>query len=125
MIGCNLTAREVSAIATRSAVGDTTLHRLCLAIAVILGLMTPVSAHAQIGPIVVGGVLGGLVGSTYAQGAAATGAAVASAAAATANAIGATVPVIVSGLAATVAAASTPVIVGVVAGGALGYLLLH
>jgi hypothetical protein len=125
MIGCNLTVLELSAVTTRPAAGGTTLHKLCLAIAVILGLMAPVSAHAQIGPIVVGGVLGGLVGSAYAQGAAATGAAVTSAVVATANAIGATVPVIVSGLAATVATASTPVIVGVIAGSALGYLLLH
>jgi hypothetical protein len=35
------------------------------------------------------------------------------------------VPVIVSGIAASVATASTPVIVGVIAGGALGYLLLY
>ena len=49
--------------------------------------------------------------------------AVGSAASATVGAIGAAAPVVVFGVAGAIAAASTPVLVGVVVGGVVGYLL--
>lgn len=102
------------------------MRHLILAIAIATGLMAPLSsAHAEVCPVAVGAVLGGLAGSVYASGVNATAAMVGSATAATANAIGAAAPAVASGVAGAIAAASTPVIVGVVVGGALGYLLFY
>lgn len=89
-----------------------------------LALAAPVSAHAgDLGAVTAGAVLGGLAGSVYATGLNATAAAVGSAAASTASAIGAAAPVVASGVAGAITAASTPVLVGVVVGGAVAYLL--
>src|SRR4051812_25577484 len=89
------------------------MRKFLLIAAIAFALVAPSSARAEVGPAIVGAVVGGLAGSVYATGLNATAAAVGSAASTTVSAIGAVAPALASGAAGAIAAASTPVLVGV------------
>ena len=95
------------------------MRKFLLIAAIAFALAAPISAHAQVGAVTTGAVLGGLAGSVYVSGLNATAAAVSSAAATTAAAIGTAAPAV----AGAIVAASPPVLVGVIVGGVVGYLL--
>jgi hypothetical protein len=99
------------------------MRKLLIAAALATVFLTSAPARAE-GDIVLGAVVGGLVGSVYANGLNATAMVVGTAAANTVNAIGAAAPAVASGVAGAITAASTPVLVGIVVGGVLGYIFL-
>lgn len=101
------------------------MRKITLAAAIVMGLAAPQAAEAQVLPIAAGAVLGGLVGSLYVNGLSATAAGVSSATASTVGAVGAAAPAAASAAGGVIAAASAPVVLGVIAGGALGYFLLR
>jgi hypothetical protein len=100
------------------------MRKLLLIFVVALALTAPSAARADSNGLLGGAVLGGLAGSVYASGLPATAGAVGSVAASTLAAIGAAVPVLAYGAAGAIGAASAPVVLGIVAGGVLGYMLL-
>jgi hypothetical protein len=100
------------------------MRKLLLISVVALALIAPSAARADGSGLLGGAVLGGLAGSVYASGLPATAGAVGSVAASTLAAIGAAVPVLAYGAAGAIGAASAPVVLGIVAGGVLGYMLL-
>jgi hypothetical protein len=94
---------------------------LCAAVAATIAI-APLQARAgEVGALVSGGVIGGLVGSIYQSGAAATASSVGTAVAGTA----AVIPAAATGVAATIAATSTPILLGVAVGGAAAYVMYN
>jgi hypothetical protein len=94
---------------------------LCAAVVATIAI-APLQVQAgEVGALVTGGVLGGLVGSIYETGASATASSVGTAVAGTA----AVIPAAATGVAATIAATSTPILLGVAVGGAAAYIMYN
>ncbi len=100
------------------------MRKLLLLAVLVFATTAPGMARADGTGLIGGAVLGGLAGSVYGSGLAATAGAVGSAAASTLAAIGTPAPILAYRAAGALTAASAPVVLGVVAGGVLGYLLL-
>jgi hypothetical protein len=95
------------------------------AVMIFMALAAPMTAEAKGLEMATGAVIGGLAGSIYVSGLAATADVVVSATAVAANAVATAVPAIASGIAGAVAGASAPVLIGVIAGSAIGLLLAN
>jgi len=101
------------------------MRQKILALLVVFAVIAPGAAQAQVLKMATGAAIGGLAGSVYVSGLPATAAMVVEAVVATADAIAVSVPVMASGVASAVSAASTPVLLGIVVGGAVGILLFQ
>lgn len=102
------------------------IRRMALLAAVVGGLaMSSNAAQAQVMPVVAGGLLGGIAGSVYASGLQATAASIGSGVTSTVSAVVGVVPATASAVTGAVATASAPVLIGVVAGGAIAYLVVR
>ncbi len=100
------------------------IRKMALLAAVVGGLaVSPQAAEAQILPVAAGGLLGGIAGSIYASGLQATMASIGSGVTSTVSSVVGVVPATASAVTGAVATASAPVLVGVVAGGAIAYLV--
>ena len=97
------------------------MKKMMALIILLAGMLSPAVADAQVLKMATGATLGGLGGSLYVNGVAATSATVSSAAVVAADAVAMTVTT----LAGALAAASTPVLIGIVLGAAVGVLLAY
>ncbi len=97
------------------------MHKIMVMMVLVIGMLAPTVAQAQVLKMATGAALGGLAGSAYINGMAATAATVSTAAVSVAEVVGVSVAV----LAAAFAAASTPVLIGIVVGGGVGLMLAN
>jgi|ETNmetMinimDraft_28_1059901.scaffolds.fasta_scaffold423827_1 hypothetical protein len=95
------------------------MQKILAVMVLVIGMLSPSVSQAQVLKMATGATLGGLAGSVYVNGVAATTAVVSAAAVTAANAAAVTV----TALAGALAAASTPVLIGIVVGGGIGLLL--
>ena len=97
------------------------MQKIMAMLVIVVAIVLPSVSRAQVLEMATGATLGGLAGSVYVSGVAATSATVTGVAVTAADAVA----VSLTALAGAFTAASTPVLIGIVVGGAVGILLAY